>query len=304
MGGLLEGQIALITGAGQGLGQAYALELAKQGAYIIVNDIATDENRKSLADQTVAKIILDGGRAEACNVSIEDANATKDMIRTCVERHGKIDVLIHNAGVTLTKSMDEQTLDEWDKVLKIHLDAAFYLLRSVCPVMKKNRYGRIVLVTSSAGMFGIAGNTAYAAAKMGIWGLVKSFNKEVKSYGILCNGISPLARTSNVPWTESEEFYRIFTTHRVAACVSALCFPQINEGGYIYVIAGGSMSRVEICENEGIALPDEKLNALEILRQIKNLQSMDKSVPVCSIEQAGKRLFKKAKKANRHADTI
>lgn len=238
MSELLAGQIALITGAGQGLGQAYALELAKQGAYIIVNDIARDENNNSLADQTVAKIILAGGKAEACNVSIDDVGATKDMIRACIERHGRIDILIHNAGVTLTKSIEEQTLDEWDRVLKIHLDAAFYLLKFVCPVMKKNRYGRIILVTSSVGMFGIAGNTAYAAAKMGIWGLVKSINKEMKSYGIICNGISPLACTSSVLGTESDEFFEMFTTQRVAAFVSALCFPQINEGGHIYVTAG------------------------------------------------------------------
>jgi len=293
---LLLNRVAIITGAGRGLGKEYAEELAKQGAAVVICDIVRNDNGW-LAEGVANDIISAGGNAIWFPLSVADSTSVNYMIDSIIGQFGRIDILIHNAGITKTNEFNLQTTSEWNDTMAIHLDAAFNLLSLTIPHMLKANYGRIILITSSAGMFGLKKNTAYSTAKMGIWGLVRTLNKEMETEGIICNAVSPLAVTSDSNYTEDQFYNERFTSKRVAPFVAVLCSEQITTGGRVYQVAGGSISRLEICESKGMVFSDEDFYANNILKNLTQIDDMKESTIIYSIEQAGKTLFKKIMKS-------
>ena len=194
MGDMLKGKVAVITGAGGGIGSAEAIAMAAQGAQVVVNDTGinhSSDNPHESADQTVEAIKRAGGKAVASYDGVAIPEGAQKIIQTAVDTFGRIDILVNNAGVFKIHPVDEMPPDEWDAVMKTHLYGTFYCTHFAVPFMKKQGYGRIINTSSHVG-FGQAGQTTYAAAKEGITGFSRAVAREVAQYGITCNVIRPI----------------------------------------------------------------------------------------------------------------
>lgn len=189
-----DGQVVIVTGAGQRLGRAYALELARRGARVVVNDVGgVDGPEGSTAQAVVREIEAEGGVAIASHDTVATAEGGKAIVDRALERFGTVDAVIHNAGVWRHKPYEEMTQDQLDPVLDVHLRGAFFVTQPAWPIMQAKGYGRIVLTSSSTGAFGRLAGTNYAAAKAGMLGLSRALSLEGASCGIKSNCILPVA---------------------------------------------------------------------------------------------------------------
>jgi NAD(P)-dependent dehydrogenase (short-subunit alcohol dehydrogenase family) len=208
MRNMLKGKVAVITGAGNGLGQAYALGMAAQGASIVVNDLgATADGQGSssdAADQVVKTIRQNGGVAVANYDSVAVEDGAKRIIETAIDNFGRIDILVNNAGIIRGTVIYELGVEDWDLMIKTHLYGTFYCTREAAPIMKDQKYGRIIN-TSSHNAFGLMGGSAYSAAKEGITGFSRSVARDMAKFGVTCNIIRPIARWRGAPF-KIEEF--------------------------------------------------------------------------------------------------
>jgi NAD(P)-dependent dehydrogenase (short-subunit alcohol dehydrogenase family) len=188
-------QVAIVTGAGRGLGRLYALELARRGAAVIVNDLGGTMHGEgadvSVADEVVAEIEGAGGVAVASHDSVASPEGGEAIVRTAVERFGRLDAVVSNAGIFNSIAFDELSPDDWRRMLSVHLDGGFYLSQPAYKVMKEQRYGRFVFISSSGGMFGQPWESHYAAAKAGLVGLSNVIAIEGAEHGILSNTVLP-----------------------------------------------------------------------------------------------------------------
>jgi 3-oxoacyl-[acyl-carrier protein] reductase len=198
MGELLKDRIAVVTGAGQGLGRAEAIGLAEQGAKVVVNDLGTatdgSGSSKGPADNVVADIKKAGGEAVANYDSVATVEGTESIISTALGNFGRIDVLVNNAGFNRDRMIYNITDEEWDSVIKTNLYGTFYTTRAACRIMKEQKYGRIINTSSHAGL-GNMGQANYSAAKEGIVGLTRTVAYDMGRYGVTCNVIRPVSGT-------------------------------------------------------------------------------------------------------------
>lgn len=198
MGELLKGRVAVVTGAGQGLGRAEAISLAEQGARVVVNDLgtATDGSGSSQgpADSVVAEIAKAGGEAVASYNSVATVEGAESIIKTAVDSFGRLDVLVNNAGFNRDRMIYNTSDEEWDAVIRVNLYGTFYTTRAACRVMREQRYGRIINTSSHAGL-GNMGQANYSAAKEGVVGLTRTVAYDMGRYGVTCNVIRPVAGT-------------------------------------------------------------------------------------------------------------
>ena len=193
-----DGQVALVTGAGNGLGRGYALELARRGARVVVNDpggAADGTGASSAADLVVAEIRAAGGEAVASHDSVASPEGGTAIVDTAVGTFGRLDVLVHNAGILRDASFTKLAVADLDAVLDVHLRGAFFVCQPAFRHMKEQGYGRILLTSSAAGLFGNFGQANYAAAKMGLVGLANVLSVEGARCGVNCNVLAPAAKT-------------------------------------------------------------------------------------------------------------
>jgi len=194
-----EGRVAIVTGAGGGIGQEHALELARRGASVVVNDLGGDVAGRggsaSMAENVAKEIREAGGNAVANHDSVADTAGANAMVAQAIESFGRIDILINNAGNWRTTLLEETSDEDWEAVVGTHLTGGFKMTRAVWPHMKAQGYGRIVYTASSAGLFGMPMVGGYGAAKAGIAGLMNIASLEGTEHGILCNGIMPNANS-------------------------------------------------------------------------------------------------------------
>lgn len=198
MSGILAGKAAVVTGAGRGIGRAIATELAAQGASVVVNDLggALDGTGQDLApaDQVVAEVRQAGGKAVSNYESVADFEAAARIVKTCLDSFGRLDILVNVAGIERARMVFNMSEDDWTKVIQVHLTGTFNCTRHACGVMREQRAGRIVNVTSDAWR-GTIGHVNYGAAKGGIVSLTTSVAREMGRYGVTVNAIAPLAGT-------------------------------------------------------------------------------------------------------------
>ncbi|MGE0307230.1 MAG: SDR family NAD(P)-dependent oxidoreductase [Acidimicrobiia bacterium] len=190
-----QGQVAVVTGAGRGLGRAYALGLAARGAAVVVNDIGIDGSEVSRAEAVVDEIIAAGGRAVSCRVDVMTPEGGQYLVQEALDTFGSIEVVIHNAGFLRPGLVEDLTPQDIDDVLGVHLRAAFHVVQPAWRQMKTNGYGRVVL-TSSSSTFGHQANSNYAAAKAGVLGLTTALAGEGAGHGIRVNAVMPYAVSS------------------------------------------------------------------------------------------------------------
>ena len=186
----LNGRVAIVTGAGGGLGRSHALFLAGQGARVVVNDVA-----QKAADRVAAELVAAGHEAIAIAASVTDQAGVAGMVQQTMDRWGRVDILVNNAGVLRDKSFAKMSLDDFRLVIDVHLMGAAICTKAVWEIMREQRYGRVVMTTSSSGLYGNFGQANYGAAKMALVGLMQTLAIEGEKYGVRVNGLAPTAAT-------------------------------------------------------------------------------------------------------------
>jgi len=241
-----DGQVVLVTGAGRGLGAAYARLFAERGAKVVVHDagVAQDGSGfdRGVADAVAREIVEAGGTAAACYDNLEEAAACTAIVDFAVGRFGRLDALVHNVGLVVFASLEETEPALWNRMLAIGLDAAFHLARAAAPHMRRQGYGRIVLTTSGRAMRVedcVPGLIAYSAAKMGQVGLMVGLAAELGDAGILVNSVSPVAATRVLRRAAPE-----LKPELVAPAVAFLASSACDLSGAVIQAAGGRFRAV------------------------------------------------------------
>ncbi|RAK52395.1 SDR family NAD(P)-dependent oxidoreductase [Phenylobacterium deserti] len=196
----LQGRVAIVTGSGGGLGRAHALFLARQGAKVVINDISHEA-----AERVVAEIERAGGQALAASGSVTNEAAVAAMVERVMAAWGRVDILVNNAGILRDKSFAKMSLDDFRLVVDVHLMGAAICTKAVWEIMREQRYGRVVMTTSSSGLFGNFGQANYGAAKMALVGLMQTLAIEGERYGVRVNCLAPTAATQMTHGVLSEE---------------------------------------------------------------------------------------------------
>ncbi len=200
----LDNQVAIVTGAGRGLGRTHALALAERGARVVVNDL-DDENAESVVDE-----IRDaGGRAFANGASVTDNAQIESMVEKTMSKWGRVDILVNNAGILRDKTFHKMSLDDFRTVIDVHLMGTVHCTKAVWNIMREQAYGRIVFTTSSTGLYGNFGQANYAAAKMAMIGLMNTLHLEGAKYDIRVNCLAPAAGTAMTEGLMSEEAFSL-----------------------------------------------------------------------------------------------
>ena len=255
----VEGKVAIITGAGGGLGREHALLLAQHGAKIVVNDLggAVDGTGEGdAADIVVEEIKAAGGEAVANKDSVSDREGAKNIVATAVDAFGTVDILVNNAGILRDKSFKKMTLDEWDMVINVHLNGSAYVTWHAWPIMYEKNYGRIIFTSSVSGILGSFGQANYGAAKMGMVGLMNNLSREGASHNVRTNCLSPGAATR---MTASVPGSTIDLDNPAEDNLPGLVSPAVlymagedAPNGRIIQAAGGRFASVMVYSNTGI----------------------------------------------------
>lgn len=268
-----DGKVAIVTGAGNGLGKSHALELAHRGAKVVVNDLggARDGSGASLsaAEQVVAEIEGFGGEAIANGANVTDYSEVEAMVNEAVAKWGRVDILVNNAGILRDKSFAKVDLDDFKLVMEVHLMGAVNCTKAVWGLMREQNYGRIVMTTSSSGLYGNFGQSNYGAAKMALVGLMNTLYLEGEKYGIRINCLSPTARTR---MTEDiipdRKILDLMTPESVTAGLVALV-AEDAPNRFILGAGAGAFARARIVETEGIYLPPEQQTPEDVLANLE-----------------------------------
>jgi len=261
----LDGRVAVITGAGGGLGRSHALELARRGAYVVVNDLggALDGqgSSDSAAQQVADEITALGGVAVANHDSVATPEGGEAIVQTAIDAFGRVDVLINNAGILRDKAFHKMDADVINQVIDVHLKGAFFVTQPAFRRMREQRYGRIVSTSSASGLFGNFGQANYGAAKAGLAGLTRVLAIEGAEHGIAANAIAPIARTRMTEGILGDLSPRV-SPSSVSPLVAYLASEECSVNGHIYSVAGGRIARIFIGETEGLVLSENSAEAI------------------------------------------
>ncbi len=276
-----DGRVAIVTGAGAGLGRAYALELAKRGARVVVNDLGgardgSGKGSKKPADQVVEEIKALGGEAVANYDSVASAAGGESIVRAALDAFGSVDILINNAGILRDKTFLKMEPENWHAVVDVHLNGAYYVSRPAFGAMKEKGYGRILMTTSAAGLYGNFGQTNYSAAKMGLLGLMNTLKLEGEKYNIKVNTIAPVAASRLTADILPPDFIDKLEPELVAPMALYLVSEQCPVSGHIYNVGMGCFNRAAIVTGPGIVLGDgqEIPEPEQLLAQWENISGM------------------------------
>jgi NAD(P)-dependent dehydrogenase (short-subunit alcohol dehydrogenase family) len=251
-------RVAVVTGAGRGLGRSYALLLASRGAKVVVNDtgasLTGDGADTGPAEEVVREIEAAGGKAFACTESVATAAGGQVIIQTALDHFGRIDVLIHNAGTVRRASLADMSYDDFDAVLDVHLRGAFHVVRPAFPLMRAAHYGRIVLTSSIGGLYGNHDVANYAVAKAGVLGLSNVVALEGAADDVKCNVIVPSAVTRMAEGLDTSA-YPPMRPEQVAPVVGWLAHQSCSITGEILIAVAGRVARVAVAESPGVFRP-------------------------------------------------
>ncbi len=269
-------RVAVITGAGRGLGRSYALLLASRGAKIIVNDpgvgMKGDGTDAGPAQEVVQEIIAAGGEAVACTESVATAEGGKAIIDCAIENYGRVDIVIHNAGIVRRAMLDEISYDDFESVLDVHLRGGFHVVRPAFPHMKKAGYGRIVMTGSINGLYGNVGAVNYSMAKAGLIGLSNVAALEGAEFGIKSNVILPAAVTRMSEGVDTSAFPPM-DPELVAPAVAWLAHESCEVSGEMLASAAGRVARAYAAETPGVYQPSWTVE--QIGEQIDAIRNTD-----------------------------
>lgn len=242
----MDGEVVVVTGAGAGLGRAYALEMAGLGARLIINDIGDS------AEQVAEEIRAAGGNSIALRANVADREAMAEVARKGAEAFGRIDALVHNAGILRDRTLAKMTEADLADVLAVHLVGGFNAVQAVLPGMYERGYGRIVLATSSSGLYGLFGQSNYAAAKMGLVGLANAAKLEAERKGVLINCVAPSAMTAMTEGLVEAELAEKMLAEYVAPAVAFLCSRACELSGAVMTAGARHFALDRMVESTGV----------------------------------------------------
>mgnify|MGYP001165424076 CR=1 FL=1 len=290
-------KVAIVTGAGGGLGRCHALQFAERGAKVIVNDLggAVDGSGGSseAADKVVEEIKDMGGDAISNGSSVTDKGGVKKLVDDAMAAYGRIDVLVNNAGVLRDKSFAKVTLDDFEFVVDVHMMGSVYCTKAVWPIMVEQKYGRIVMTSSSSGIFGNFGQSNYGSAKMGVVGLMNTLRIEGQKNNIKVNSLVPVAATrmtENLGMPDA-----VFDSLKPESVSPAVIFMASEDApdGVMISAGAGVFAMAEIVHSEGIALKGDDLNADMLAEKWSEASDMSNSKALRSGAEHTAHIFKK-----------
>ncbi len=263
-------RVAIVTGAGGGLGRAHALLLASRGAKVVVNDLGGARDGTgagtAMADKVASEIKAAGGEATPDYNGVNTVEGGEALVKTALDAYGKVDIVINNAGILRDRAFHNQTEEEWDAVLSVHLKGAFCVTQPAFRVMRQNHYGRIVFTTSAAGLFGNFGQTNYGSAKMALVGLMNTLKIEGQKYNILSNTVAPLAGSRLTEDVLPPPVLEKLKPELVSPIVAYLCSEECTDTGSVWTAGGGYFSRAAVVEGKGVVLDASGDNTIEQVR--------------------------------------
>jgi NAD(P)-dependent dehydrogenase (short-subunit alcohol dehydrogenase family) len=272
-----DGRVAIVTGAGGGLGRSHALLLASRGAKVVVNDLGGSRDGSGggseMADAVVAEIVDAGGEAIADYDGVHTWEGGQAIVQSAIDAFGRIDVVVNNAGILRDTSFAKLDEDQLDLVIKVHLYGGFHVARAAWPHLKEQGYGRIINTTSGSGLYGNFGQSNYSAAKLGLVGLTRTLAIEGAKYGITSNVIAPVAKSRMTEDIMPPALLERLEPDYVSPLVAYLASEACTDTGRIYSVGGGYMARVAILEGEGatfegVPTPDDVADAWERISQV------------------------------------
>ena len=256
----VQDRVIVVTGAGGGLGREYALTLAREGASVVVNDLGGARDGtgagSAMADHVVAEIKDVGGRAVANYDSVSTEEGAANIIKTAVDEFGAVHGVVSNAGILRDGTFHKMTSDNWDAVLKVHLYGGYNVIRAAWPHFREQSYGRVVVATSTSGLFGNFGQANYSAAKLGLVGLINTLAQEGAKYNIKANALAPIAATRMTEDILPPEVFKKLTPEYVAPVVAYLCTEEVPDTASVFIVGGGKVQRAALFQNEGFTFSD------------------------------------------------
>jgi|TARA_B110000116_G_C16737592_1_gene536866 NAD(P)-dependent dehydrogenase (short-subunit alcohol dehydrogenase family) len=272
------GQVAIVTGSGVGLGRSHALALAARGAKVVVNDLGgKDGSLSAVSLAVVAEIEAAGGEAIANGANVADMEQVQNMVAQIMDKWGRVDILVNNAGILRDKSFGNMPIEDFKLVVDVHLMGAANCSKAVWNIMKAQQYGRIVMTTSSSGLYGNFGQANYGAAKMGVVGLMNTLCIEGEKYGIKVNCLSPTARTAMTEdLIEDKRVLEMMTVESVTTGLLALVAENSPNRAILGCGAGG-YARAIIKETDGLYLSPEEQTPENILAKWDELEDESNS---------------------------
>ena len=272
-------RVAIVTGAGNGLGRSHVLELAKRGAKVVVNDLggARDGTGGSIsaAEEVANHINAAGGEAIADGANVTKPDEVAAMVKAATDKWGRVDILINNAGILRDKTFHKMTLDDFKAVIDVHLVGSAICTHAVWPVMRDQNYGRVVFTSSPSGLHGIFGQANYGAAKAGMIGLMNALHLEGAKYDIRVNVLSPSARTR---MTEDlgipEDILKQWTPEAITAAAVFLTSDEAPSRQIVSCVGGG-YATAHVVETDGVYLPPDKQTPEDIAAHWKDISARD-----------------------------
>lgn len=251
-----DNKVAIVTGAGGGIGKEHALELAKRGAKVVVNDLGGSVDGSGASDaanEVVELIKSEGGEAISNGASVTDLDAVKAMVNETMEEWGRIDILVNNAGILRDKSFHKVTLEDFNLVMDVHFQGSLNCTHTIYPIMREQEYGRIIFTSSASGVYGNFGQTNYGSAKMAMIGLMNTLKLEGQNKNIFTNSITPVAYTRMTEGLIPEDFGKNLSSEFITPAVIYLASEEAPNG--VIIAAGaGVFSRILIHETMGVSL--------------------------------------------------
>lgn len=290
-------KVAIVTGAGGGLGRCHALQFAERGAKVIVNDLGGSVDgsggSSEAADKVVDEIKAMGGDAISNGSSVTDKAGVKKLVDDAMAAYGRIDILVNNAGVLRDKSFAKVTLDDFEFVVDVHMMGSVYCTKAVWPIMVEQKYGRIVMTSSSSGIFGNFGQSNYGSAKMGVVGLMNTLRIEGQKNNIKVNSLVPVAATrmtENLGMPDA-----VFDSLKPESVSPAVIFMSSEDApdGVMISAGAGVFAMAEIVHSEGIALKGDNLNADMLAEKWSEASDMTNSKALRSGAEHTAHIFKK-----------
>ncbi len=272
-----KGRVAIVTGSGNGLGKSHAMQLARLGAKVVVNDFggARDGSGGSseAAEKVVAEIIAAGGEAIANGADVSNRQQVAEMVQAAMDKWGRVDILVNNAGILRDKSFVKMSDDDWDKVIAVHLTGSANCSHAVWPIMREQGYGRIIMTTSTSGLYGNFGQANYGAAKMAVVGLMNTLHIEGEKYDIRVNCVAPTAATRMTEDLMPKEVLALLEPKEITPAVLFMASEQAPSRRII-LAGAGYYAMARLMESEGFYVGEGERTADTLAARFEELADM------------------------------
>ncbi len=270
----LDGQVAIVTGSGRGLGRCHALALAERGAQVLVNDLAHGDRQTGNADAVVEEILRKGGKAESNGANVSDFAQVEAMVAQAMEKWGRVDILVNNAGILRDRTFAKMSVEEMRQVIDVHLLGSMFCAKAVWEQMRDQSYGRIIFTTSSSGLYGNFGQTNYGAAKMAMVGMMNTLHLEGAKHNIHVNCLAPTAGTEMTKGIFPDAVFGLLSPETVSPGIVFLASKNAPSRK-VLAAGGGSFSIFKGFETEGVNLQPNNLSAEEIAEHWNKIDSQN-----------------------------